>query len=281
MPSISPIFTRKLWSELFNIPVFWMKAISSQKSGIQVKKIRYGVHPRQYFLYCLPEQGQHLKEKAILYIHGGGWRFGKPEHFLNHARLLASWGYPAILPSHRRVPFSAYPQMKEDLHLLLQKLAFISAQEGLPTQFIAGGMSSGGNLAAHIAFGEVSIPPPLNLAGTFLLGAPLNLSAMPPTLLLRSFAGARHSDTFRRANPYQHLSDAHSIPTLVVQGNRDGLVPGKAISTFAERLKSNNRAATQYLLLPRASHLDIASWVYQDNETRQALIQWFESLERQ
>lgn len=272
---------RKLVREILNLPIFWWKALSASTKGISIKQYSFGKHKRQYYIYCQSEEQQKAKRGIIIYFHGGGWKFGKPGQFFRHARLLSDLGFDVVLPSYRRIPFSRFPEIREDLNNFCTHLhQEISQQkkEGLP--FIVGGMSAGGNLAALLAFGTREHPIPFSIKGIFLFGAPLALNAMKNSLYVQSYAGRPKSEIFKAANPINYLSTEAPIalPTLIVYGGKDGMVPIGAVRPFAERLKTINTAPTETLYLPNFSHIKVASWVFEKEPIRSAFFRWLNTL---
>lgn len=269
--------------ELCNLPPFWLQLILQGQSGFREERIAYGAHRRQYFLLCLPEEGLPLREHALLYFHGGGWRYGAPEQFRAHARLLTQQGFAVLLPSCRRAPRHDYRDMREDLTDMLLKARSSLAERGMgEKKAIVGGMSAGGNLAALAALDQEALLragiPVDWIRGLFLLGAPLQLEKMGDTTALRHFAGRRGEPMFRKANPFSYLDKPMRIPTLIIHGTKDGMVPFSGVEEFAEKLRKINEAETQFVSLPDGTHLDVASWFFREGEARVAFIEWLEGV---
>jgi len=266
---------RRLAGEILRLPGFWINAISTSEEGLSIDRVSYGSNPRQYFLCCFTAKPV---KACLLYFHGGGWRFGSPERFLKHARLLNDMGYVVFLPAYRRIPRYDYRHIREDLSAMMERIKAYQAQHHLPEKIIAGGMSAGGNLAAHLVFDHSLHEKPPGFAGAFLFGAPLELNTMPLSPIILSYAGMPGSDKFRSANPINYLDKKANTSTLIIQGKKDGMVPHEAVTPFAERLENVNQSATQYALLPEETHLGVASWVFMENEVRQIFFEWLEGV---
>lgn len=268
---------RNLAREILSLPVFWWKALSASTQGISIKQHRFGQHKRQYYIYCQSEKQPNTKRGIIIYFHGGGWKFGKPGQFFRHARLLSELGFDVVLPSYRRIPFSRFPEIREDLNnFCIRFHQELSQQKKEALPIIVGGMSAGGNLAALLAFGTEKYPIPFPIKGLFLFGAPLALNAMKNSLYVQSYAGRPKSEIFKAANPINYLSDekAIALPTLIIYGGKDGMVPTGAVLPFAERLKMINKAPTEVLYLPDFSHIEVASWVFEKQPIRPVFFKW-------
>lgn len=269
--------------ELLHLLPFWWRLARQARGGFREERFSYGLHRRQYFLLCIPEKGIPLREHALFYFHGGGWRYGAPEQFRPHARQLTRLGFAVLLPSYRRAPRHNYRHMREDLTLLLSKAREVLAQKGMAgKKAIIGGMSAGGNMAALAALDQDALPaahiPPAWIGGLFLFGAPLQLEKMADTITLRHFAGPRGEPMFRKANPFYYLDKKINIPTLIIHGTKDGMTPFAGAEEFAGRLRKVNAAETLFVVLPGGTHLDAASWFFREGEGRRAFMEWLEGL---
>lgn len=266
--------------ELWHLPPFWLQVISTSSKGLQEERVSYGKHARQYFLFYQPAGPPDKAKLAVLYFHGGGWRFGRPEQFRSHARMLSRLGYAVLLPSHRRTPRYSYLHIRDDLDRLLQAAYAHLRQKGLAhCPVVIGGMSAGGNVAALAAFRPPAALPDTWIRGLFALGAPLNLEQMPRMVPVRHFAGTQNSGTFRDASPINYLQAGTNIPTLIIHGKKDGMVPYDSVVAFAARMLACNLAETRFITIPGGTHLIVASWVFQSGITRTSLLDWMKDRE--
>lgn len=262
--------TGLLW-ELAQLPGFWRQAIRTVPSAdLAVERIAYGTHPRQYVLWVRDARREAAPRGTLVYYHGGSWRFGRSEQFMRHARYFSQLGYDVLLPSYRRIPRYHFADMWEDLETMTAQLLPLT-----PQPWVVGGMSGGGQLAAHLAFREGAAERfGGQLAGAFLFGAPLDLRAMSYSRIVRMMAGGPlGAAAFRSANPVEQLPDKVHLPTFIAHGQLDGMVPIEASRPFVERLQAINTAPT-VVLRPEASHIGLASWLFRDGEVRQAFEQW-------
>ena len=262
--------------------VFRMETYPS--SGYRKKKHAYGSHFRQYVLHFQPEKTDKTRRHVIVYFHGGGWQFGRPEMFRANAQALTALGYHVFMPSHRRIPFFNIEDLREDALNALLKVLEIRQAVGLSEKkIILGGISSGGNLAALMAFD----PTILQKKGIgrdifsalFFLGAPLNLEGMwqsPPLWLL---AGKRSGGLFRKASPIDHLQDGEALPTLILHGEKDGLVEYASVQAFYEKMKQSGAKDARLETLLGGVHLDAASWCFENHPSRTILFDWLAEIE--
>ena len=248
------------------------------KKGVYpYQKYPFGKHRKQYL--CWFEPAQVTKKHIILFYHGGGWTFGKPEIFSDRARLFAKEGYQVIMPSHRKLPFNSYLEIREDLILTLKKIyKIMQTKDLLHKKIILGGMSSGGNLAALLCLDHSLLKntgfTPAHFPSAFLCGAPVNLIGMTNSFLLTNYAGKRASATFKKASPINFLSTTVDKSMLLIHGTADGLVNYQSTADFVARLTEVSQAAVDFYTLPRGSHLQAVSWAYENNVVRQRILNW-------
>ncbi|MCB0522149.1 MAG: alpha/beta hydrolase [Lewinellaceae bacterium] len=263
----------------------WYWRLMAFPSGdFETQKIHYGPHRRQYLLFYKPKVDGN-KRHVILYFHGGGWQFGKPEAFRPNAKVLLERGYYVFMPSHRRVPMHNITHMRHDVAAITARVLEIMGQEGLSAKkIIMGGISSGGNLAALKIFDFTLLQQSgidrSRFAAVFFLGAPLNLHGMwhsPPLLFL---VGKRSGEKFRLANPYDHLQPNEKLPIFIMHGTKDGLVEYRSVLAFYEKLKALGAEDVRLETLHDGVHLDPASWCYEWHPAHRLMLDWLEQIER-
>lgn len=285
LPLALSLFPRgNVLHELLNLPSFWLRLIRVSTQGMQAQKMDYGPHHRQYLLYVPPSDHTKRADKIIVYFHGGGWKFGKPEYFKASIKSFHDAGYPVILPSLRRTPFYDYFDMREDLNHILVKVLKLQKEKGLEEQqIVLGGMSAGGNLAAllcldHSQLDKLAVSPSV-FAGLLVLGAPLNLNKMQDNLVLRAYAGIKGSEQFRLANPVEYLrKHIPQTPVFCVHGACDGMVPYQSAATFVEVFESIQPEKIQFVSSEEGTHLDAASWGHANTDLKREILSWLNNL---
>lgn len=272
-----------LLHEVLHIFPYWLQVFRLPKKDIHTEAFSFGKHKDQYLLFCTPPDGKIPEGPIIIYYHGGGWRHGSPKQFKMIAQVLTRRGFAVVLPSYRRTPWYNYDHIREDLNLSLSCIQEVLAQKGITSpKFIIGGMSAGGNLAAHIVFNRKALQQ-LGLSqaqfiGLFLLAPPLQLELMPSSEIVWSFAGSRKSTRFQRANPYNYLEAPETIPTICIQGTKDGMVPYRSTRVFMEKLAHVHQGNFEFHVLEGKTHLGVGKWVVPGSEPHIRLFSWLESL---
>jgi len=262
---------KTLLHELIHLPLFWLNHVKSGRK-IKYSKHAYGSHRKQYLLDCRPTIINSNNELSIVYIHGGGWRFGKPEHFLSNARFLNELGFRVFMLSHRKAPRYKYPAQREDMNLAIKAVSDLI--EGEP-KIILGGMSSGANLIAHLLYDRQQLEA-IGLSteifkAAFFCGGPLNIAVMKPSRVLLDFSDNPKTETFQKANPFNYIQAKENIPVLFIQGTHDGMVPYRASRTFYDQLKLVN-ANTDFFTIDNGTHLDACSWPFRADIVSEKLV---------
>jgi acetyl esterase/lipase len=104
--------------------------------------------------------GNDASPAALLWIHGGGYVVGRPQHSDEFCRRLSrKLGITVAAPSYRLAPEHPYPAALEDLYAALKWLVSLPSVD--PSRVAIAGESGGGGLAAALAFvvrdfGEIS-----------------------------------------------------------------------------------------------------------------------------
>jgi len=265
--------------EILNLPGFWLELSQVELQQMRERRYDYGTHSRQYLLLHQPPEGAVNRRKIVIYFHGGGWRFGKPEQFRANAQLLVNQGYTVIMPSYRRIPLYNYWHMRQDLTAILQKIRWIQQQQAMMEyELILGGLSAGGNLAALMYYNQAELRKagfsPQDFAGLFFLGAPLDLHQMRNSLVLQAYAGNRKKKRFYEANPINYLEEVEQPPVLCIHSNEDGLVEYECAISYVEKMKKLYPERLEFHTLSGATHLDTARWPYKDEQVRRLLLGW-------
>lgn len=247
------------------------------------RKIKYGSHFRQYFLHFSPSENME-RQHVVIYIHGSGWQFGRPEMFNANGQWLAAKGHHAFFLSHRRIPQCHIRQLREDTGLAIQAVLVEMEKLGLAgKKILLCGNSAGGHLAALAMFdrsllAQPGLSPDI-FAALALFAAPLDLSVMWPSPPLLMLTKMRRQAEFRLANPISHLDAAVDVPVLLLHGTKDGICEYENTVVFHEKLLTLGSKDVQFETLEHAMHLDAASWCFPWHPSCAIFGEWLERIE--
>jgi len=269
-----------MFYEFYQLIGYWKKTLSSSSVLRQcAETISFGTNAQQYLVHFSPEVTDPTKP-LIIYYHGGGWIFGKPELFARKAAVFTSLGYHVVMPAYRKVPRYHAGHMQEDIALMLEKLKVLSIEGKIPSldRIILGGVSAGANLASLIYFKKEILAnagfSQSQFIGMFMYAPPLDLSMMRSTPVLYRFAGSKKSKRFYNTSPINFITDSKAIPILCVHGTKDGLVKHNSSSTFSIQYEKLYPGYMKYNTIKECTHIEVASWAHTDNSLRRELVAW-------
>ncbi len=266
--------------EFYQLIEYWKKTKSRASiNGVLSEKVSYGNHSSQYLVIYSPPMVDPQKP-LIIYYHGGGWIFGKPDLFVKKAALFTSLGYQIVMPCYRKVPQYHAGHILEDIGLMLGKLKELAVAKKVShlEKIILGGVSAGANLVALIYFqNELRNKAGFTqdqFCGMFLYAPPMDLSAMRRTPVLYRYAGSKGSERFKSASPILHMQDSQAIPILCIHGRKDALVQYAASQSFREQYEKLHPGYLEYVSIEDGTHIDAASWAHTDNDMRKGLVKF-------
>lgn len=192
----------------------------------------------------LPATGK-APAQALLLIHGGAWRSGNKSNFYGLAQHLATAGYAVAIPEFRLSGEAPYPAAMQDVNDAFNFVRRHAAEYNIDPERIAiGGESSGGQMAALLAFAG-----PKGLFATSLddgtrANALIDIDGVldftTPLALKNENAAGDHSvaaqwlegswekrpDRWREASGASHVG-VQSPPTLIISGEDDRFTTGR------------------------------------------------------
>ncbi len=254
--------------DILSIPPYH-RALAQKTVAVQWERLSFGEHHRQQGLLAV----QHDEPEAPLavWIHGGGWQFGRPQLLEAFGDYFASRGFHVWMPSHRRLFRFRGADLVDDLVAGLARVAEAlpprrDASDG-PTQprpVLLGGMSSGGQLATLLALRpSLWAGTTLTTAGLIVCGAPLSLGHLGRSPTRRRLAGAPASARWCEIDALYHLDHVPQFPAVQLHGTSDGLVPFACGLAFASEAKRLGWDALKFVPLPGGDHLSAARWIFE------------------
>ena len=211
-----------------------------------------------------------------IWIHGGGWRKGSKNEWVNPL-FLTSRGF-AVASIQYRLSFQAiFPSQIEDCKAAVRFLRANAGVHGLdPERFAAIGESAGGNLASLLGttggLKELSDAPesPVSdrVQAVIDLFGPADLTAIPDDeqpdsasffddKLLGGTPGQR-PDLARAASPIYHIS-SETPPFLILHGKGDPLVPSAQSEMFFAALQKAG-IPSELVIVPVSYHAGPGFW---------------------
>ena len=268
---------RHYLGELKVLPSVFNNFVQSDGKGVSYQHISYGLHEQQYMLFCESKEQQFDRKEFIYFIHGGGWRFGKPLRYLPLAKIFCALGYHVVLATHRRIPRYTFPDLYKDTFAAFQRALDIPQLGGKQSLMI--GISAGGNLGGLLVYdrkGQASIGVNQNIFSGFVsVAGALDLSSLPDTPPLRSYAGKRDSQQFQLANPINYLQADEQTPVLCVHGTQDAIVPYESSVSFIQKLHQGQKPLADLHAVPKGTHFKTTTdWWLTANAETEVIVKW-------
>jgi acetyl esterase/lipase len=246
---------------------------------MQERKVVYGDHSKQYLKVFEPADREVDRELVIYFIHGGGWRTGKPERRRAVAEIFTQRGHTVVMPTYRVLPRYKFGHLRTDTHLAME--ACLQLPQVKDKRFLLIGESAGGNLGALLLYDQERLSQ-LGLsqdrfAGFISLVGVLDMEAMPDHAAMRRYCGPRDSKLFHKTNPVSYLQGNEKVPVLIVHGTHDGLVPLRSATRFADRLNEIRSGMAELFIIEGGTHISVAGdWCLkpQGNLTTQKILSW-------
>ena len=272
------------WREMCSYPRLYYK-LARVKKVIKPKKVCYGMDKHQFFLHFCP--GSAVKEKVIVWIHGGGWNSGSPFDFQYVGQFFAKEGYHCVSLGYRLSPKNKYPTQIEDVCAAYNKaMEYLSAQGIDCSQIIVTGPSAGAHLSAILCYGKIyqkkcrvdisNIIGFIGVAGPYLFHDQLSNT-------VKILLGQLFSKGYDRKDgePYS-LFEANHIPMLLIHSRHDGLIDFSQSEVLYQKAKSAGVTCELYEVLDKINtHSAYSAGMFlETRHTNQALEKLFDWIEK-
>jgi acetyl esterase/lipase len=197
------------------------------------------------------------RRAAWLFFHGGGFSGGSPELGYDIAAAVAESGRVAICIQYRHASGDAsgtrLDALVSDAKAAVRWVRAHATVQGIdPARVVAGGHSAGGMLAAATALvpgfevgdhlGESSVPDAfMPWSGALILRAGSMAEVFAPV-----------QGSIEDVSPFHHIGGA-TVPSVVLHGDNDALVPHVSSEVFVERLRAVG-SITELVTIEGADH---------------------------
>ena len=170
--------------------------------------------------------------RAVVLIHGGGWRAGSKESLDPTALRFAQSGWTAFSISYRLVPLAPWFAPKADALAAVRSARSHASQFAFdPRRLAVFGTSAGGNLAALVAtagHGRQLVAAAASWSG------PMDLSTFVPRGVIRRYAGCSCPSRLRALSPVSFVGPGDA--PLLLASSTNELVPLGQATEMARRL---------------------------------------------
>jgi acetyl esterase/lipase len=229
------------------------------------KNIAYGSDRLQRLDLVLPRNRSSEKTPLVIFIHGGAWILGNKNYFRREIKQFADSGFACASINYRFVSNKKNIHHKEITSDVLQALEFLREHAkdwGFSSERIAlVGHSAGGQLAMIIAYTQNTgnrIKAAVSWSGVedfldFAGDEAAKKSKIFSTYTGKELKTAADTALWKEASPYWNVRPG-SVPTLLVQGDHDRIVPAPYALKMKSRMDSLG-LKDKLLLLKNCGHI--------------------------
>jgi acetyl esterase/lipase len=225
--------------------------------------VYYGPDERQRMAVTLPE-GRDEQTPIVILIHGGAWTSGSKEDLAGLQQVLLANQIGSISIDYRFVSATHHVDgLMADVGQALAAIAANAHEWGIRSDgYQLFGASAGAHMALLYAYhfqqpnevsAVISAAGPTTFSDEFLALAAA--TGNPLKAPIEAMAGAPietpYSPRFAAASPLTHVADA--VPTLLIHGKADLVVPYQMSAALDAALKAEGKTA-QLITLPDAGH---------------------------
>lgn len=229
-------------------------------SQLEETELAYGDHPDQRIRLVWPLE--RVRERSVVFIHGGSWQGGDPDSYGFVGRFLAREGFPTALIGYRHVPEFVFPTQIDDVFAAIQAARTYLLEHDLPAEELAlSGHSAGAHLAA-LALLDRERAERSGLAGRFdralLFSGPLDfdyLCADDPCVLIEALMDG--PPPWDEADPVKQLCDPLDASMLLVHGTEDLMVDVGTSASFVRAANELRDGIAELIVVDGAHHMDV------------------------
>lgn len=229
-------------------------AVSDSMKFQKQTDIAYGNHYRNKMDIYIPEQSIST-QKAILFIHGGGWVNGDKSSFDQMIPYYANKGITCVSMNYRHASLMYkidYKEIIKDIDQAILHLKKDSTQlKNNFSKITLMGHSCGAHLALLYGFTHTNIYSIISVSGPTDLND-LNLYSyklMPPATL--ELLGSWDKKQRDNASPINYYN---GTPTYIYHGSADTIVPYQQSKMLYEKIAAKN-PKNSLVIYPKAGHL--------------------------
>lgn len=240
---------------------------------VYYSNVAYGTHERQVVDVCFPADVDKI-ENLVLFVHGGGWMTGDKSTYSNRIQAISKTvGCITATMNYRYISRDVHcTDLLKDIDSALSKIKSMAETRGISCEKVMlVGTSAGAHLSALYSYVKKDTAPitpcavgiysgPADLSSDKFMYESALLYAGETTKLLSYLTGtnlfqlneAQRKKELYKYSPIKYVN-AGSVPTLVVHGKKDVIVPIDDTYRFVDRLKLYGVTHT-FIELPDSGH---------------------------
>ncbi|MBN1500376.1 MAG: alpha/beta hydrolase [Spirochaetes bacterium] len=273
--------------EFVSVPFLILRILLTNFRGRKkylIDKFLYGENKQQNIILVSPKK-EAVKDTAIVYYHGGGWRSGGSDAFRFAGYFFADYGFHAIVPEYRKVPEHTFPvQIVDAAEALKAGIDILKKNKIYIKKIILAGQSAGAQLAALLAYSdipEISSELKESIKGVISISGPLNFSECRNDYVngfINDFV--LNKENREKADPFRYLAGDVNIPVLCVHGEHDPSVELASSESFVKRINELKEGLGTYLTVKGGLHSNLVKLFWKKIEGYLSMVTWIRNQTR-
>jgi len=257
-------------------------------SEVKAEKHSFGRDSKQYYLYFEPSGA--IKQRVIVYIHGGGWMAGSPNQYKYIGKKFSDMGYHTISLGYRHTPLYKYPAQARDVFTAFSKGLALLEKKGVNTDnIVIVGSSAGGHLGGILTYDkalqrEFGIDN-RKLRGFVSLGGILSFNAefLATTQLLIEALFEKNYDR-KTAEPISLIDGSEPTRVLCIHAQNDPISEVENETLFVDRANQLRPGTATSLIIRDEDmfHSNLVMGLFfedpEESDPLKVLFRWIECL---
>ncbi|HEU4575530.1 MAG TPA: alpha/beta hydrolase [Chitinophagaceae bacterium] len=238
-------------------------ASGSTLQASTIKNLAYGTDPQQKMDVYLPAGRSSSSTNVMILIHGGAWVEGDKSDFDLYVDTLKKRlpGYAFFNINYRLATGTAnfFPTQENDVKAAIELIAQKLTEYQISDKVVLLGASAGGHLALLQGYKYASPIKPAAIIDFFgptdmaaMYNNPVNPLTVPIINAIIGGTPGEQPDLYYQSSPI-HFVDAHSPPTMILQGGMDDLVAVSQSTSLQSKLQDFG-VLNQYVFYPNDGH---------------------------
>ena len=241
------------------IYLLFSACILNAQASSDIINLSYGEHKQQTLDLFLPKKF-NKQTPLIIMLHGGAWVMGGKEYTYKTSKDLRNRGFIVANVDYRYVDADTHAKdLLNDIDNAINYLQKTGVEKGFSTKNLhLAGISAGAHLALLYGYTtqkniySISVLcPPVRLDNTEELKRLATIGLLQNVEYLANSKFENQADKrFTDVSPYSHIKN---IPTLLIHGNKDDLVPHEH-SAFLYNTLQEKKVKTKLVTMKGNGH---------------------------
>lgn len=263
---------------------FLLAIATNLQAQLDIKHIPYGENKKQTFDLFLPAKVDKNTPVLIL-IHGGAWVMGGNEYTEKHAMDLRDRGLVVANVDYRPVSPNVHGKdLIADIAAAVEKVKAASKDHGFANEgYHISGISAGAHLALMYSYttdkpvkSVTAMSAPTRLDDPEMLDYARRFNLVLPVQLLAETTLENKPENLEKLKKISPYAFVKNVPTLVIHGDKDELVPISQARYLYEILQ-RDKVDSKFIVMEGKGHDVGMNQPDSEKKVLDAIVDWTKS----